>query len=149
MQQPTLIPVPHTEKYEVVRDFEVQVENITVVVPRFFRYDGASIPAPAWQIIHSPFNPLVMGPALVHDWLYYNHQVDRETADDIFEALLRQNGVESGKRFVMWAAVRTAGNLYWDNDSYDIEDMIRLCRKVQGRKNFNKYCFPQDVVQKA
>jgi len=138
--------VPNQEKYEITRDFEMEVNGTSIVVPRFFRYDGASIPAIAWQIIHTPFNPQVMGPAVIHDWLYYNHQTERKLADDILADLLSENGIASGTKYAMWAAVRTAGDLYWDNDEADEKELIRICRKVFGSKNFSKYCFPENIV---
>lgn len=67
MKQPTLRPFSKEEMYEVTRDYLVEIMDMEIIVPKLFRYDGASVPAIAWQLIHTPFNPLVMAPALVHD----------------------------------------------------------------------------------
>ena len=60
LKQPSLTPVPDQNKYELSRDYEIEVMGVDIVVPKFFRYDGASIPAPAWQFTFSPFHPDVM-----------------------------------------------------------------------------------------
>ena len=81
---------------------------------KYFRYDGASIPAPAWQLTFSPFHPDVMLPSLIHDWVFYNHQINRDALDEIFYRLLRDNGVNYLKANTMWAAVRATGGIFWE-----------------------------------
>ena len=144
-KQPTLTAIPNQNRYQLVRDYEIEVEDVEVVVPKFFRYDGASIPAPAWQLTYSPFHPDVMLPSLVHDWLFYNHQVDQEKADDIFYRLLRDNGVDYLKANTMWLAVRTAGGFFWENDEEDEAFLVWLCKKVHGRANYERYQFPDEI----
>ncbi|WP_064603712.1 DUF1353 domain-containing protein [Photobacterium sp. J15] len=146
LKQPSLTPHANENKYELVRDYEILVEGVEIVVPKFFRYDGASIPALAWQATYSPFHPDVMLPSMIHDWLYYNHQVEQEQSDDIFYRLLRDNGVNYLKASMMWGAVRTAGGLFWDNDKEDEAMLIALCNKVKSRPNFNRYKLPDAIV---
>jgi hypothetical protein len=79
-------------------------------VPAGFTTDLASVP-------RLPFAYWLFGgkanrPAVVHDHLYQGRQVSRETADAVFfEAM----GVEGlwGRKWPMWAAVRTFGWLPW------------------------------------
>ncbi len=149
LKQPTLTPHSQENKYELVRDYEIEVEGVKIVVPKFFRYDGASIPAVAWQLTFSPFHPDVMLPSLIHDWLFYNHQEDQDTTDDIFYRLLRDNGVNYLKASTMWAAVRTGGKLFWDNDREDKAMLVSLCKKVKGRPNFSRYKFPQEIIRQC
>ena len=146
MKQPTLRPAPSFEHYEVVRDFEPDGLAHEIVVPKDFHYDGASIPAAAWQLTYTPFHPDVMAAALVHDWLYYNHQVDQETADDLFFDILRANGVGMFKAGTMWIAVRNFGAAFWANDAADLQFLVSLCAALRGRPNFSKYHFPTDVT---
>jgi hypothetical protein len=146
IKQPSLTPIPHENKYELARDYEIQAEGVEIVVPRHFRYDGASIPGPAWQLTYTPFHPDVMVPALIHDWMYYNHQEDREVADDVFYRLLKDNGVSNLMANVMWGAVRTGGGLFWDNDEEDEEFLLKLCKKVRERPNFDRYKFPPEIT---
>ena len=146
LRQPSFTPHSLENKYELVQDFEITVEGVDIVVPKFFRYDGASIPAVAWQLTFSPFHPDVMLPSLVHDWLFYNHQENQDITDEIFYRLLRDNGVNYLKANTMWAAVRTAGELFWDNDREDKAMLIALCKKVKARPNFSRYKFPQAII---
>lgn len=149
LKQPSLIPVPDKNKYELTRDYEIEVEGIEIVVPKHFKYDGASIPAVAWQLTFSPFHPDVMLPSLIHDWLFYNHQVDREMTDKILYRLLIDNGVNYLRANTMWAAVRVGGALFWENDEDDIEMLVKLCRKICKRPNFSRYQLPQEVIQQC
>ncbi|WP_394209229.1 DUF1353 domain-containing protein [Enterovibrio calviensis] len=146
LKQPKLQPSALVNKYELTWDFEIEADGVDIVVPKYFRYDGATIPAIAWQITFTPFHPDVMMPALVHDWLFYNHQVDREQADDILFTLLRQNGVDNLRANMIWGAVRTAGGLFWDNDDEDIETLKKLYRLVKNRENVDRYSFPQAII---
>lgn len=149
LKQPSLVPLPAKNQYQLVRDYSVEIRDSLIVVPKYFRYDGASIPAAAWQLTFSPFHPDVMLPALIHDWLFFNHQVEREEADEIFYTLLRQNGVNSLRANTMWAAVRLGGGLFWDNDAADTAMLVELCQKVRQRAHFAQYQFPPAIVQQA
>jgi len=147
MKQPTLVSVPDENKYELVIDYEIVVDGTEIVVPKYFRYDGASIPAPAWQLTFSPFHPDVMLPSLIHDWVFYNHQINRDALDEIFYRLLRDNGVNYLKANTMWAAVRATGGIFWDNDDEDNNMLLELCIKVRDSPNFERYKFPQTTIE--
>lgn len=149
LAQPFLKPHPKENKYQLTRDYNLVVLNTNIVVPRYFMYDGASIPTPAWQFTFSPFHPDVMLPSLVHDWMYYNHQEDRETADDIFYELLRGSDVTHLKATAMWAAVRAGGELFWENDDHDTQMLLNLCERVRHRPGFSGYKFPADIVEQV
>lgn len=149
MLQPSLKPRPKEEKYELTRDYSQTLHGVNVTVPKGFIYDGATIPPVFWLTTFTPFNPMVMGPALIHDWLYYNHQVARRTADKILRDLLALNGVPDAKCTGMFQAVRLAGEYYWDNDAEDIAYLARLCRRVKRRPKFEAYRFPAEVLELA
>lgn len=131
-----LIPVSKPDKnkldeaYEVFSDISVVHSGTTIQVPRFFQYDGASIPGLAWHIIGTPFNPKFMTAAVFHDWLYHTHQVDRDSADKLFHALLLDSGVGKTKAFLMREAVEKAGGWYWENDSDDLAYLGRLAKRI-------------------
>jgi len=89
-----------------------------------------------------------MLPSLIHDWMYYNHQADRDITDDLFFTLLKNNGVSNFMANLMWGAVKAGGEFVWDNDEEDIEMLTELCRKVFGRPNFEGYKFPRGIVDR-
>ena len=85
------------EAYEVAGDLSTKSAGATVRVPKFFQYDGASIPPAAWQAIGTPFEPRFMVAAVFHDWLYHTHQVEKKDTDALFYRLLVANGVNRVK----------------------------------------------------
>jgi len=119
------------DAYEVVEDVATKGHGATIRVPKFFQYDGASIPPPAWQAIGTPFQPRFMGAAVFHDWIYHTHQIDKDEADGLFYDLLVRNGVNKIKASLMLAAVEGFGGWYWDNDKDDRDYMKRLAARIR------------------
>lgn len=119
------------DAYEVVEDLATKAAGTVVRVPKFFQYDGASIPPAAWQAIGTPFQPRFMAAAVFHDWLYHTHQVDKEATDAMFYRLLVASGVNKVKASLMLAAVETFGNWYWDNDADDLAYLKRLAARIK------------------
>ncbi|MDD1795441.1 DUF1353 domain-containing protein [Enterovibrio sp. ZSDZ42] len=146
INQPRLKPSALTNKYELTKDFGITVNGVNILVPQYFRYDGATIPSAAWQITFTPFHPDIMMPALVHDWLFYNHQVSRKEADSILYTLLCQNGVDNLRANMIWSAVRAGGRFFWDNDEDDKAYLRTLYELVKNKKNVSKYCFPKEII---
>lgn len=132
-----LLPIINPDKnkledaYEVVDDLSIKRKGALIRVPKFFQFDGASIPPAAWQLIGSPFVPRFMTAAVFHDWLYHTHQVDREAADTLFHSLLVANGVNAVKASLMCAAVETFGEWYWENDDDDLDYLKRLAGRIK------------------
>lgn len=117
--------------YELTRDLLVVHELGSVLVPAGFQYDGASIPRPVWSIIGSPFEPQFMRAALAHDWLYHvHHRHSRRRADELFRALLIEDGVGETLANVMFQAVRLGGRCYWGNDVADLAYLQRLRERI-------------------
>lgn len=145
--QPSLSPVPHRDEYCLDEDYTYQYRNNKIVVPGYFAFDGASIPAWAQPLTYTPFHPKLMAAALVHDWLYYSHQVPRETADDIFLEMLLRNGADPVKSELMYKAVRVAGGLFWDCDKNDKQDLILLYTLIKHKPNFKEYHFPMEQLR--
>ncbi|KZN63932.1 DUF1353 domain-containing protein [Pseudoalteromonas luteoviolacea] len=105
--------------YELIEDFPYQHEGKVRWVPKYFQYDGASIPSLAYYLVGTPFNPRYMKAALVHDWLYHTHEVNREAADELFYLMLCDSGVSNTKASLMKMAVEKLGRWYWQNDADD------------------------------
>ncbi len=136
MPQLMVIPVTRPdankleEAYEVAADLSWKKGSKTLRVPKFFQYDGASVPAIAWQLIGTPFNPRFMLASLFHDWLYHTHLVKQPVADRFFYELLIANGVGKAKAWLMRSAVEAAGSAYWDNDPDDVAYLRRLAKRI-------------------
>lgn len=145
-EQPILSPNPTTNKYELEKDFSIAVKDITIVVPQYFEYDGASIPKIAWPFTFSPFAPDVMVPALVHDWLYYNHQTSRQLADEIFGILLASNGVANGKVNTMQKGAENFGKKHWALQEGEKQYLKELYAKVKNSPNVEAYQFPPEIT---
>ncbi|UCE63386.1 MAG: DUF1353 domain-containing protein, partial [Nitrospirota bacterium] len=84
LPSPKLQPNPTRDQYETLTEYRFVWGTTTYWIPASFHYDGASVPRVAWMFMTTPSAPRVMAAALVHDWLYLTHHVDRETADTIF-----------------------------------------------------------------
>lgn len=77
--------------------------------------DGMSVPEWLWMFISPKFNPVTLLPSLVHDWLYDNHVMTREEADNWYRSALIENGFPCWKTGIVYAAVRKFGESHWGN----------------------------------
>jgi hypothetical protein len=134
-------------EYELLEDFRVEFQGEIIVVPKYFSYDGASIPSIGWQAIYTPFDPIVMVPALVHDWVYSNHQlVDRGLADTLLKRLLKNNGVPQYKVVTIHRAVNFFGGAAWENTPDDLKYLRWLKKKLTDNGvDVEPYRFPDEV----
>jgi hypothetical protein len=137
----------HIWEYELIEDFEFPYdEEELIVVPKYFSYDGASIPSFAWIAIYTPFDPIVMLPALIHDWLYGTHQVEREDADRALLSLLLSNGVPHAKADAIYRAVRYFGGAAWENTEDDLNYFRWLRQRlIDEGIDVAKYHFPPEL----
>lgn len=81
------------------------------VVPKGFRFDGASIPRPLWWW-NDP-SGVAFPAAIIHDYHYKTQNVSRKYADDVFFRNLVAIGVRPTAAWLMWAAVRLFGGKAW------------------------------------
>ena len=146
LNQPNLSPVPEENKYVLLDDYEAKYGDIKIVVPGYFTFDGASIPFFGWISTYTPFHPDVMAAAIIHDWLYKNHQVDRKTTDRIFYDRLILNGANKIKSKLMYNAVKFAAGPCWGISEKEKKDIGMLYTLIKNNKDFEEYCFPEDVL---
>ena len=76
---------------ELVEDYPVCIEGENFIIPKGFKFDGASVPRALWSITGiCPFG-YVLPAAIIHDWIYTqkgkideNISYTRKQADEIF-----------------------------------------------------------------
>ena len=74
------------------------------LIPKYYCFDGASVPRFFWRIIGPNTDNRFLIPALIHDVLCENHNYinnDREFSTQVFNALLEASEVFPFKRFSM------------------------------------------------
>ena len=91
------------------QDFE------TVIVPRGFVTDLASIPQLLWSFKMKPTGAYAYA-AIIHDWLYWSQSRTRKESDLIFFHAMEDSKVEKGLRDKMYRAVRVGGGSAWKNN---------------------------------
>lgn len=89
--------------------------TVEVSVPRYYTWDGASIPALCWCIIGKPLDPRFALASLVHDWICEHAETrpQRVFADAMFLWLLRDAGVAPWRHYAMFLAVTAYRRLVW------------------------------------
>ena len=133
-------------------------KEVTIIIPKGFVFDGASIPRPFWAILHP--SGLLLIPALVHDFAYrcgflwevanpgkvrrYRHESGcknkkaksgcRKSWDKLFKEIGDEvNGVK-GVNWVAWLAVYAFGCSAWKkNDETRKKANCRECLACQCR----------------
>ncbi|EUB33198.1 MULTISPECIES: DUF1353 domain-containing protein [Fusobacterium] len=111
MEITELKTTPIDDKYwEVMEDYYYKTSRGIIRVPKGFRTDYASVPRIFRNIINSYGKH--GRAAVVHDWLYSSQckiDVTREEADKIFLEIMKECGVGSIKRNLMYRMVRIFG----------------------------------------
>jgi hypothetical protein len=136
-------PVPKSNFYRVVKDWEFWAEGKYWPVPKGFEFDGASIPRIFWTLLGvGPFHPDVIEAACAHDWFYLTHKISRRKTDRVFKDLLIRRGIGLGKMRInlMWLAVRTpAGAFAWRRNKKDKARLILLKMKISKRDDRERF----------
>jgi len=104
-------PVPKYELYRVYKPHFYVVAGLQGMIDTGFLFDGASIPRLLWSMLTTPFNPLLLRAAAIHDHLYRTHLVTKKVADRKFRSVLREDGVDEESAMSMYTAVRWGGHL--------------------------------------
>ncbi len=113
--QPKLKPVLDRNYYELVESWMVRTPYGDFAVPAGFMYDGASIPRFFWRVTGGPFQSPRCIAALLHDYLYATHKVDRATADIIYRDMQFALGIAKYKARIEYRALRIFGGFAWRN----------------------------------
>lgn len=110
-----------TRQWEIVEDWEYELDGTTYVIRTGFVFDGASIPKYFWNYL-SPTGVLLI-PGLIHDWAYkyqtlestnaYKEMVTQKQADIIFrDVAIDVNGFKA-INYIAYYALRLFGWWAW------------------------------------
>ena len=101
--------------WELATDWRVVCGARSLVIPRGFATDGASIPRALWRVCGTPLDVPRLYAAIVHDYLYSGGVagVTRAQADAVYRDMQIALGVSRFKAFVEWAALRVCGASHW------------------------------------
>lgn len=88
-----------------------EVARRTIDVPAGFRTDLASVPR--LPLVYLLCGDCAREAAVVHDYLYTTHQVDRATADAVLREASAVTGVPWWRRTLMYWGVRAGGARHW------------------------------------
>ena len=89
----------------------------TGTVPAGFQTDLASVPR--LPVVYWLTGGTSNAAAVVHDYLYSTHLVDRKTADAVLREASAVTGVPAWRRSLMWAGVRVFGGSHWGPDQLE------------------------------
>ncbi len=124
-----LVWIFNIRKWELMEDWHYQLDDdVLIVVPKEFIFDGASIPRPLWALL-SPVG-LLMIPGLIHDYAYQHDkllQVDdhgkkipykegsgRDFWDELFfKVSIEVNGLPV-LSLIAWFALFIGGGAAWN-----------------------------------
>lgn len=99
--------------------------NETIIVPKGFETDFASVPQALQNVL--PRWDTYGRASVLHDWLYWNQQFDRRTADGLFYEAMLATSVVAWKRWALYSAVRAFGERAWvDNHTIASEGYSRV-----------------------
>ena len=116
--------------YETFEDYSVGFHDKEICVPKYFQYDGTSIPLFVRLLIGTPFNPRSTRAVLIHDWLHLTHQLSKDEADELFCQLLREDGLDEIRVGLVKLALKCCGGYHWENDESDFEYTEKLRYKI-------------------
>jgi Protein of unknown function (DUF1353) len=144
--------ITEVRTWEVVEDWQYELSvGKTMIVPKGFVFDGASIPRPLWAIL-SPTGLLLI-PGLIHDFayrfdyvwvlnsqgqVYKEHEgAGQEYWDQVFYRVGREvNGMEV-LNFLAWFSLALMGRIAWNSNRERNEDDVFPDKPVQPSPDTN------------
>lgn len=106
------------DKLITLKDYIYHIHSLedddVIVVPKWFVFDGASIPRVFWTIIGHPMQTKVIKAACLHDYLYINKIYSRKRSDVIYFEALLVAGVGMLRAILHYVAVRVWWWYMWD-----------------------------------
>lgn len=118
LTQPDIRPIKENgDLYELSQPYSFHLGLDLIVIPKGFKYDGASFAKFLFQR-----DGIHRAACIVHDYLYENEgQINnviytRYEADRKFKKMLEQYGVKRWHVALSYAAVRIFGNIFWNDE---------------------------------
>lgn len=123
LDAPIVTYLPREKRWQLEESYHYQDNKHQITVPNLFRFDLASVPRLFWRII-APFE-LSMTAPLIHDLLYrYRGKLpsgfidppktySRLETDQLFRAIMDQEGISAWRRVLAYYSVRWFGWLAW------------------------------------
>ena len=114
---PILSPSVRKGGYRLVETYSLVLTPVERYIPEIkagFTFDGASIPTFTgftWALTYSPFDPIVMRAALVHDYICVTQpkQITPKMAAQAFKTMLIEDGANAFKASCMYRAIMLGG----------------------------------------
>lgn len=107
---------PYSEyNYLTCHDIHVAINDEILIIPKNFETDLASIPRIFWPIMNPSYSE-IMGPAILHDFLYHNPLFySRYDSDLIFYDAMINNDMGIIESNIVYFSVRIfGGNHYYE-----------------------------------
>lgn len=98
-------------KWEVNQEYTTEVFGKTVVIPKGFISDLATIPFFLWPFL-PPYGRYTEG-AVVHDYIYLRVDFSRKECDDIFLEVMRRCRTSEFTAQVIYRTVRAVGWIHY------------------------------------
>jgi len=117
---PIVKPFADSRDWMLVESVEYSIGNsgITIIVPKGFVTDFASIPQPLWSFGLSPYGRFSKA-AIVHDYLYWKQDCTREQADNLLLIAMKESGVSRSQQNEIYLGVRAGGESAWESNRRD------------------------------
>ena len=130
----------------LVRDYEYEINGYVISVPKGFVSDLASVPRMFWSLF-PPFGKYTQA-SIIHDYLYSKQNdtgINKILADKIFLFVMKECGVGTIKRNLMYQAVKMFGEASWKtkdkNEGY--KDLAVIDRTEEANKY---YCYWRSIL---
>jgi len=117
---PVVKPFADSRDWMLVETVEYSIGNsgVTIIVPKGFVTDFASIPQPLWSFGLSPYGRFSKA-AIVHDYLYWKQDCTREQADNLLLIAMKESGVSRSQQSEIYVGVRAGGETAWESNRKD------------------------------
>jgi phosphate/sulfate permease len=111
--RPPMVPVGDVSFYVTSKPlvYEVLDTKKTIVVPKGFVTDLASVPFYFWAVL--PRDGVYMLPAIIHDYLYWDQRCGRSEADDVLFLAMKEYEIDAARRWIIYLGVRLGGSFSW------------------------------------